>query len=129
LDEGINFNQDQPARPLRNEGTIEYCRLHDITLQAWGPLAWGKLTGRQGVTLSESEQKTAAILSEMAQSKGVSREAILVAWLLRHPAHIQPIIGTTHPERILNSCQADSVELSRAEWYRLFIAGRGASLP
>ncbi len=129
LDEGIHFNQDQPDHPLRNEGTIEYCRLHDITLQAWSPLAWGKLTGRPGVTLSESEQKTAALLNEMAQAKGVSREAILVAWILRHPAHIQPIIGTTNPERIQASCQADSVELTRSEWYQLFIAGRGAPLP
>lgn len=129
LDEGINFNQDQPARPLRNEGTIEYCRLHDITLQAWRPLAWGKLTGRAGVTLSDSEQKTSALLAEMASAKGVSPETILVAWILRLPAHIQPIIGTTHLGRIQSSCQADTVELTREEWYRLFIAGRGANLP
>jgi predicted oxidoreductase len=129
LDEGINFNQDQPTRPLRNEGTIEYCRLNDITLQAWGPLARGKLTGRNEVTLSDSEQKTSAILTEMAKVKGVSPEAILVAWILRHPAHIQPIIGTSNPGRIQASCQADAVEMTREDWYRLFIAGRGASLP
>jgi predicted oxidoreductase len=129
FDEGIMFNQDGHPNPTRNEGSIEYCREHDITLQAWAPLANGKLTGRSGVILSESEKATAALVSEMAQARDVSPEAILVAWILRHPAHIQPILGTTHPGRIQASCQADTVELSREEWYRLFIAGRGARLP
>ena len=53
----------------------------------------------------------------------------VIAWLLRHPARIQPIIGTTNPQRIAASCQADEVELSREEWYWLFEAGRGGALP
>ena len=65
----------------------------------------------------------------MAQAKGVTREAIALAWLLRHPARIQPIVGTTKPERIKAACEADGVELTRDEWYRLFIAGRGNQMP
>ena len=65
----------------------------------------------------------------MAHAKGVSAEAILIAWMLRHPARIQAIIGTTHPERIAAACQADRVELDREEWYRLFTSGRGEALP
>lgn len=128
LDEGIIFNQDNP-KLARNEGAIEYCRLHNITLQAWGSLAWGMLTGRKSDEPSEKITKTSAIVAELAKQKGVSGEAILVAWVLRHPAKVQAIIGTTHPGRIANACQADGVELTREEWYRLFDAGRGEDLP
>ena len=65
----------------------------------------------------------------MALEKGVQPEAILIAWLLRHPAKIQPIIGTTNPARIKASCEADRIQLSREEWYSLFVAGRGENLP
>lgn len=128
LDEGIIFNQDNP-RLARNDGTIEYCRQHNITLQSWGSLAWGLLTGREPEQPAEKITNTAKVVAEMARQKGVSPEAILVAWILRHPARIQAIIGTTRPERIAAACQADSVELSREDWYRLFNAGRGEPLP
>jgi predicted oxidoreductase len=72
---------------------------------------------------------TAALVAQMAKQKGVSGEAILIAWILRHPAKIQPIIGTTNPERIAAACQGDQVELNREEWYSLFDAGRGEELP
>ena len=128
LDEGVIFNQDNP-KLARNEGTIEYCRLHGITLQAWGALAWGRLTGRPTDKPDERLDRAAAVVREMAQHKGVSGEAILIAWILRHPARVQAVIGTARPERIAAACQADGVELSREEWYRLYIAGRGESLP
>jgi predicted oxidoreductase len=128
LDEGIIFNQDNPK--LRsNEGTIEYCRLHNITLQSWGSLAWGLLSGRQPKEPSEKLARASAVVAEMAKQKGASPEAILVAWILRHPAKIQAIIGTTKPERIAASCQGDGISLDREEWYRLFLAGRGEALP
>jgi predicted oxidoreductase len=128
LDEGIIFNQSNP-KLARDEGTIEYCRLHNITLQAWGSLAWGQLTGRPVEKPSESVTRTSALVADMAREKGVSGEAILIAWLLRHPAKIQAIIGTTHPQRIATSCQGDAVTLTREEWYRLFVSGRGENLP
>lgn len=129
LDEGIVFNQDRPGRSERNGGTIEYCRQHDIMIQAWGALAWGRLTGGARSPLNETQSKAAAAIADMAKAKGVSGEAILVAWLLRHPAKIQPIIGTTNAERIRASCEGDGVTLTREEWYTLFIAGRGEQLP
>ncbi len=128
LDEGIVFNQDNP-KLARNEGTIEYCRLHNITLQSWGSLAWGLLTGRAPEKPAEHITRTSALLAEMARAKGVPPEALLVAWILRHPARIQAIIGTTQPGRIAASCRADGLELDREEWYRLFTAGRGEALP
>jgi predicted oxidoreductase len=128
LDEGVNFNQDNP-RLARNEGALEYCRLHNITLQSWGSLANGRVTGRQVENPSNAITDTTGLVAEMAQQKGVSREAVLIAWILRHPAKIQAVIGTTQPERITNACQGDAVELTREEWYRLYTAGRGESLP
>ena len=125
IDEGIVFNQDHPERVLRGEGTLEYCRQHDLTIQAWAPLKKGAVI--TGVTdpPSQAAQDVARLIAELAQAKGVSREAIAIAWLLRHPANLQVIIGTTKPERIKAACEADGVELTRDEWYRLFIAGRG----
>ncbi len=65
----------------------------------------------------------------MAAEKNTSAEAVALAWLLRHPAGIQPIIGTTRPARVRASVQADDVHLSRAEWYDLFTAARGGPVP
>ena len=128
LDEGVIFNQENP-KLTRNEGTIEYCRLHNITLQSWGSLAWGFLSGRQPKEPSEKVSKAAAVAVDLAKKKGVSAEAILVAWILRHPAKVQAIIGTTKPERIAAACQGNGVELDREEWYQLYLAGRGEALP
>jgi predicted oxidoreductase len=127
LSEGVNFNQDTPML-TRNHGTIEYCRRHNITLQAWGPLAWGQLTGRANESSPARVVKTSELVAELAHEKGVSGEAILIAWILRHPAKVQAIIGTTHPARIAAACQGDAVNLTREEWYRLFISGRGEDL-
>ena len=103
--------------------------MHDITIQAWGPLARGDVSGKPIAGSDARIERTATLVARMAEKKGVSREAIVVAWLLRHPARIQPIIGTTNPARIAAACQADDLELSLAEWYSLFIAGRGGELP
>lgn len=128
LDEGIVFNQDN-SKLARDEGTIEYCRQHNITLQSWASMAWGLLSGRQPKEPSERVTKTAEIVAQIAKEKGVSREAIILAWILRHPARIQAVIGTTRPERIAACAEADGVTLDREEWYRLFLAGRGEPLP
>lgn len=128
LNEGIVFNQDNPLLS-RNEGTIEYCRLHNITLQSWGSLAWGFLTGREPEKPSAANARAVALVKRMAAEKGVSAEAILVAWILRHPAKIQAIIGTTQPDRIAAACQGDGIELTRDEWYRMFVTARGEPMP
>ena len=128
LDEGIVFNQNNP-RLTRNEGVMEYCRLHHITLQAWGPLASGRLTGRLRPNDENHIREAAKLIMQMASEKGVGPEAILIAWILRHPARIQPLPGTTNPERIRAAAEAEQVSLTREEWYRLFIAGRGEKLP
>ena len=128
LDAGIMFNQNNP-RLARNNDLIEYCRLHDITLQAWSPLARGRLSGNPDPKDGENIRNTADCVAEMAAEKGVHPEAIVLAWILRHPAHIQPLPGVTNPQRLLAACEADTVRPTREEWYRLFLAARGESLP
>jgi predicted oxidoreductase len=125
---GTIVNQDEPARAIHGSGTLEYCRLHDITIQAWSPLAHGALA-KAGVGRGEEKMRTAAAAARaLAEQKGVSLDAILVAWLLRHPAGIQPVIGTTNPKRIKETCAADNVGLTREEWYTLLSAGSGRSV-
>jgi predicted oxidoreductase len=109
-------------------GTLDFCRLHEITLQAWAPVAQGRILSVKA-DADERTNLTAALIAKLAQEKAVSREAIALAWILRHPAHIQPVIGTINPRRIAASAQADQVELSREEWWMLFNTGRGAPPP
>ena len=70
-----------------------------------------------------------SLLDEMAKAHGVSRGVIALAWLLKHPGGIIPIVGSTNPASIREAAKADAVELSRDEWYRLFVAARGQRLP
>ena len=127
IEEGVTFNQKNPSRGIRNIGTIEYCRLNDITIQAWSPLAKGKLFAEN---LSDEKLKNAGqVVNSIAEKYNVSKEAIMIAWVLRHPAKIQPVIGTTKADRVKACCQVDNVELSREDWYKLYIAGRGEALP
>ncbi|MCA9968114.1 MAG: aldo/keto reductase, partial [Anaerolineales bacterium] len=106
----------------------DYCRVHDITIQAWSPIAGGQLFSPAD-DAPDNVKETARLIAELAEKHATTPEAIGFAWLLRHPAGIQPIIGTLRPERIVASCQADNITLSRQDWYNLFIAARGARMP
>ena len=129
LNEGVTVNHAESENNAFSAGTIEYCRSHNIQLQAWGALSKGLLTGLPVDNESEAIKATAALVSQMAAEFGVSKEAIVIAWLLRHPAAIQPVIGTTNPERIRACEQAESVQLSREQWYQLYVTARGQRLP
>lgn len=124
LDAGIAMNQGKMA--TGTDGLLDYCRLHGIRVQAWGPVASGRALGSQE---SETARTLQALVRRLAEAHGVPGEAIAVAWLLRHPAGIQPVFGSTSPQRIHAAAAADGVELSREEWYALYVAGRGERLP
>ncbi|MFC0180607.1 aldo/keto reductase [Thorsellia kenyensis] len=135
VDIGTTFNDCQ-SRQLRFIGeTIEYCRMNEIQLQAWGALANGLYTGAAlcNETLDEKDHEnvlnTKALLTKLAEKYAVYADAILIAWLLRHPAGIQPIIGTTNLSRIKSVTQALRIELSREDWYALYVTARGHRLP
>ena len=125
----ISFNQSVPAYPNGWEGVLEYARLHGVTLQAWRPLVKGLLTGGDLSNQGPAVRDTAALVAQLAASHQVSGEAVVLAWLLRHPAGILPVLGTSRPERLRACAESMRVELSREEWYRLFAAARGKAMP
>ncbi|MGH9661604.1 MAG: aldo/keto reductase, partial [Bryobacteraceae bacterium] len=108
-------------------GILDYCRLHDILVQAWSPVAVGDLISPSDKA-PKRVRRAAKAVAKMAKAKNTSREAIALAWLMRHPAGIQPVVGTTKPDRIAASALADGIELSREEWYSLAEASRGGSV-
>ena len=107
---------------------MEYCRLKGVLLQAWSPLAQGILTGKLDHQ-TRNVKETALLVQKYAQRHETTAEAILLAWLLKHPAKIQPVLGTSRPDRLRACAKAVSVSLSREEWYSLFAAARGATMP
>lgn len=111
-------------------GTLDYCRRHEISVQAWSPVGGGKLLrGPAEATAANPVHPAAALAAELAAAKGTTPEAVLLAWILRHPAGIQPIIGTTRAGRVRASAEADALTLSREEWYSLLAAARGQKVP
>jgi predicted oxidoreductase len=128
INAGVITNQRKPEGFIRGEGTLDYCRLFDITIQAWSPMAVGAFEIK-GDDNNEYKKNLAKVISEIAENRNVSKEAVVAAWLLRHPAKIQPVIGTMNPKRIAAICQSNSFELTRYEWYKLFVAGRGKDVP
>lgn len=129
LDAGVHLNQPQGTGVSFPEGTMEYCRMERIQIQAWSPLARGLFTGGDLSGQPESVRAAAGLVSRMAEQKDVSPEAIVLAFLLRHPAGIQPVIGTVRPERIRACGEAERVTLTREEWYSLYVASRGRTMP
>ena len=110
----------------RDNGTLDYCRLHDITVQAWSPLQKGFF---RGCFVDDPElPELNRVLGELGVQYGVSKTAIAIAWILRHPAKIQAIAGTMNPSHLSDICEAIKVELTHNEWYRLYLAS-GKYLP
>ncbi len=129
IDEGIVGSKKENLNKITGGGTIEYCRMNNITLQAWSPLAQGIPFKPLNEIKDERIKNAAKKISELAEEKKVSKETIAAAWLLRHPAKIQPVIGTRNPERIKAICKADEIELTREEWYQIYSAQRSEPLP
>lgn len=127
IDAGFNVNRSNNLSIDRDGSILDYCRLNDMTIQPWSPFQAGN--DKQGIIFDHLDyEELNKVLNRLAEEYNVSREAIAIAWLLRHPAKMQPIIGSMNPERILSSIQASSIRLSREEWYELYRSG-GFQLP
>ena len=115
------------------DGTLDQCLGEGITPMAWSPLAAGTLAGRIGVSMNDPQHARKAKLDDalgaFSRDRGVSRSAVALAWLRRHPSGIQPIVGSTNPDRIREAVAAADLELTREEWYRLMEAAHGQRLP
>ena len=129
VSEGFSANQSGTgATSALATGLLDYCRLNEISVQAWSPVGGGKLL-KPDTTPGSPANPAADLVAKLAKSKATTAEGILLAWILHHPAGIQPIIGTTKADRVRTSAQADDVTLTREEWYSLLAAARGKNVP
>ena len=126
IDAGINVNMQIDHSIDRDGSILDYCRLNEITIQPWSPFQYGFFEGvfLDNPKFPELNQTINAITAD----KGVTNIAIAIAWLLRHPAHMQPILGTTNPDRVKDACKASDITLTRQEWYQIYLAA-GNKLP
>lgn len=127
IDQALYVNNLTTERSIdRDNGTLDYCRLHDITVQAWSPLQKGFF---KGCFVDDPElPELNKALQELAEKYNVSKTAIAIAWILRHPAKMQAIAGTMNPEHLKDIATASNVELTHNEWYKLYLAS-GKMLP
>ncbi|MFI6661232.1 aldo/keto reductase family oxidoreductase [Streptomyces sp. NPDC050523] len=111
---------------VRDDGIVDYCRLNDITVQAWSPFQAGFFDGP--FLGSDRYPELNTVVDRLAHKYGVPAEAIAVAWITRHPAQMQVVLGTTTPKRVAAAAQGSDLPLTRAEWYELFRAA-GYTVP
>lgn len=121
------------ARGCFEDGSLDQCLAEKITPLAWSPLAGGLLAeGARRLLDWQKEYRVEKMLAELdaqARALGTTRGNVALAWLLKHPAGIVPIVGSTRPEKIREAVGADEIDLKREEWYRLLEAARGERLP
>lgn len=115
------------------DGTLDQCLERRVTPMAWSPIAGGKVGTGAEVPADASDRakklNLLAVLDKEAVALGTDRTNVALAWLLRHPAGIVPVIGTADPARIRSMAKADALELGREAWYRILLAARGEKLP
>lgn len=117
--------------PLRlspfEDGTLDDLYQRGITPTSWSPVAGGRLL--KAIPDDQHHTSLTAAVDKEAHAHGVSRAALLMAWLLKHPSGILPIVGSRNPERIRDAVAGEAVDLSREDWYRIYLAARGKPLP
>ncbi|BDZ41904.1 oxidoreductase [Paraoerskovia sediminicola] len=120
--QGVAMNMAGEDQSIdRGLGILDYCRLNDITIQAWSPFQAGFF---DGVFLgSDKHPELNAVVDRLAAKYDVPAIAIATAWITRHPAQMQVVLGTTTPSRVAAAAKGSEIPLTRAEWYELFRAG------
>jgi len=129
VEESITTNMKDGCNSGFPRGTMEFCEQQNIQLQAWSPLAKGIFTGNPSDKPTLTELATTKLLTQLGNRYSSNPNAILLAWLLKHPVNIQPVIGTTNVKRIVECAQASNVNLSREDWYLLLETARGQAVP
>lgn len=126
ISNGINVNMENDSAINRDGSILDYCRLHDITIQPWSPFQYGFF---EGVFLGNDKfPELNQQIDEIAAKYEVTNTTIAIAWLLRHPAQMQPVIGTMNSDRLKDCIKASEVQLTREEWYSIYRAA-GNILP
>lgn len=120
IDSGLNMNMKEAWAQDKDGGVLDYCRLKDITIQPWSVV---QASWAEGTFLDNPNyDKLNNVMQELADEYHVTKSAIAIAWLLRHPACMQPIVGTTSPAHLKESAAACQVQLTRQQWYDLYLA-------
>ncbi|HEL2041291.1 TPA: aldo/keto reductase [Streptococcus suis] len=118
IDAGLHVNMKDDAATMRDGGLIDYCQLKKITIQAWSPFL---IDLQRGIFANHPDYALLnQTIGEIAERYHVSHETIVVAWILRHPAKIQTIVGSMNPDRLTKIAQASTITLSRPEWYEIY---------
>lgn len=123
---GFHVNMEGDKAALRDGSVFEYCKLNDMVIQAWSVLQFGYFKGN--FVGKEQFQDLNDVLNRLALKYGVSPSAIAIAWVLRYPAKMQAVVGTTNPKHLLEASQASNLTLTRKEWYEIYLAA-GNDLP
>lgn len=121
IDSAITLNRYTDQSINRDSSILEYCRLHDMTIQAWSPYQSGK-TRRPYIGDTENYPKLNAVIDRIAEKYEVTNTAIGTAWITRHPAHMQVVLGTTNAGRLKDACAGSEIMLTREEWYEIYKA-------
>lgn len=126
ISSGLEVNMLTSGAINRDGSVLDYCRLNNITIQAWSPFQYGFF---EGVFLNNEKYKELNIvIDDLAKKYNVTNMAIATSWILRHPANMQVIVGTTNIERLEAICKAVDITLTREEWYKIYISA-GNILP
>ena len=126
ISQGQHVNMQDDFAVNRDGSVLDYCRLHDITIQPWSPFQYGMF---EGVFLgNEKFPVLNRKIDEIAAKYSVSNTTITMAWLLRHPAGMQPVTGTMNIQRLKDCVKAAGIRLTREEWYEIYLAA-GNTLP
>lgn len=127
ISQPMNTNINDGKDPVLDNGVMNYCRLNNITIQPWSPFQYGMF---EGTFMGNTEKfpKLNEKLDELAEKYNVANTTIALAWLLRHPAKLQPVTGTINPKRIVDCAKAAEITLTREEWYQIYLAA-GYRLP
>ncbi|MBR4123736.1 MAG: aldo/keto reductase [Clostridia bacterium] len=119
IQSNINVNMYNDSAVNRDGGVLDFCRLNDITIQPWSPMQYGFFEGC--FVDNDKFPELNKSMQILADKYGVSKTTIAIAWILRHPAKMQPVTGTTNSTRLKDSLRATEINITREEWYELYM--------
>ncbi|MDR0485784.1 MAG: aldo/keto reductase [Elusimicrobiota bacterium] len=124
LSQGMHVNQSYNENAVDRDGSVlDFCRINDITIQAWSPFQIAETRLFQGTFLDNPAfPQLNEKINEIAEKYKTSNTAIAAAWILRHPANMQIVTGTTKTDRLKECFKACDIALTRNEWYEIYIA-------
>ena len=126
FESGFHVNMEDSQAAMRDGSIFEYCKLHDVVIQAWSVLQFGYFKGN--FVGNEKFQALNQVLDRLAIKYGVTSSTIAISWILRYPVKMQAVVGTTNPKHLREVSQAANFSLTRKEWYEIYLAA-GNNLP